>query len=149
MKQSGIYQIQSKVKPDRIYIGSAVDISKRWREHLNQLRVKKHHNSKLQRHYNKYGQSDLQFSILLFCDKKELIRNEQYFIDNYKPYFNILKIAYSALGYKHSKSTIAKQKQHLREIHMGEKNPQYGKHLSDEAKRKAKETIAKKRNNYN
>jgi hypothetical protein len=35
---TGIYKIQSIIKPERIYIGSAVYVDKRWKEHLNDLR---------------------------------------------------------------------------------------------------------------
>lgn len=97
---SAIYQIQSKCKPNRKYIGSAINIAKRWGDHLNRLRRNKHHSKKLQRHYNKYGEADLQFSIILGCDKEDLIKNEQYFLDAYRPYFNICLIAGSVLGLK-------------------------------------------------
>jgi group I intron endonuclease len=99
---SGIYQIQSKTKPERIYIGSGVNIQKRWWTHVCELRSNKHYNFKLQRHYNKYGESDLQFSILLGCGKQDLIKHEQFFIDSLDPYFNICKTAGSQLGLKRS-----------------------------------------------
>ena len=98
MRISGIYKIQSIIKPKKAYIGSAVNIDKRWGNHLSDLRLNKHSNGRLQNHYNKYGESDLQFSILLGCEKGELIANEQFFIDSYKPFFNICIIAGSNLG---------------------------------------------------
>jgi GIY-YIG catalytic domain. len=64
MNTSGIYKIESKLKPERIYIGSAINIGQRWRVHLSDLRKQKHHSKKLQNHYNKYGEVDLSFSIL-------------------------------------------------------------------------------------
>ena len=90
---TGIYQIQSTSNSDRIYIGSAVDIHSRWRVHTCQLLNNKHHSLKLQRHYNKYGKNDLVFSIVILCDKEDLLVTEQYYIDLYKPYFNIRLIA--------------------------------------------------------
>jgi len=103
MKISGIYKIESKIKPERIYIGSAVNIHKRWILHLSRLRRQKHGNIKLQNHFNKYGEADLQFSILLGCEKEDLIKIEQYFIDSYKPHFNIAYFAGSPnLGRKMS-----------------------------------------------
>jgi len=93
MKISGIYKIQSKQFPDRIYIGSAININKRWNAHLNELRNNKHGNQKLQHHFNKYKEGDLEFSILAGCDKDKLIETEQYFMDMYGPYFNIYKTA--------------------------------------------------------
>lgn len=108
MKISGIYQIQSKIKPERVYIGSAVNIQNRWFVHLCDLRKNKHGNSRLQNHYNKYGETDLVFSILTGCDKDALIKNEQFFIDSINPFFNICKSAGSPLGRKHSKETREK-----------------------------------------
>lgn len=104
MKQSGIYMLQSISKPERIYIGSAVDLYHRRAQHLYGLRNNKHGNSKLQNHYNKYREIDLVFSILAICDTEELIPVngvvwlEQFFIWAYDPWFNIAKIAGSQLG---------------------------------------------------
>jgi len=67
---------------------------------MSDLRFKRHSNIKLQNHYNKYGEIDLQFSILLGCNKEDLIKIEQYFIDIYNPLFNINLIAGSSLGRK-------------------------------------------------
>ena len=114
---TGIYKIESKISLNKIYIGSAVNIAKRWRLHINELAKNKHGNRKLQSHYNKYGLSDLQFSILLGCDRVDLIKVEQYFIDSYKPWFNICQKAGSRLGVKHSiESKIKNRDKHLGKI---------------------------------
>ena len=115
MKISGIYQIKSNIKPERVYIGSAVNIQNRWALHLFLLRKKQHHSLKLQRHYNKYGESDLSFTILLGCRKEDLLKVEQYFIDSYNPYFNICRQAGSQFGIKRSEKT----KKKLRISHLG------------------------------
>jgi group I intron endonuclease len=127
---SGIYKIQSRTYPDRFYIGGAIGIPRRWREHLRSLRNKKHENSRLQNHFNKYGEDDLLFSILLECPKEQLIAREQDLIDALEPWFNICKIAGSILGIKRSEETKVK----LREQKLGAKNPMYGKHHSEERK---------------
>lgn len=100
---TGIYQIQSIRKPERIYIGSSLHILKRKAEHFRKLRNNQHHSNKLQRHYKKYGKSDLKFSILLCCNKEDLIKTEQYFMDCYKPYFNNWIIADRPIGHKWTK----------------------------------------------
>jgi len=105
MKRSGIYKIQSQVRQERFYIGSAVNLKGRMDVHINDLKKNKHHSKQLQRHYNKYGESDLIFSVLIECGKEELIDKEQYFLDIYNPYFNSYKIAGSPLGSKHSDQT--------------------------------------------
>lgn len=99
---SGIYKIQSLIKPDRIYIGSAISINNRWDRHLLDLKNNKHHSKKLQRHYNKYGKNDLIFSIVVLCEKEDLLKIEQGYLDQLSPFFNTYKTAGSPLGYKHS-----------------------------------------------
>jgi len=111
---TGIYKIESNVKPTRFYIGSAINIQKRKREHLHQLKENTHHNPKLQAHYNKYGKEDLLFSVLLGCDIDDLIKTEQYFIDFYKPWFNINPIAGSCLGQKRSKESCEKSSKRMK-----------------------------------
>ena len=59
-KISGIYKIQSLYHPERCYIGSAVNITRRWMEHLTALKADKHYSKKLQNHYNKYGKNEKQ-----------------------------------------------------------------------------------------
>lgn len=155
----GIYKIQSLIKPNRIYIGSAVDLMNRWRCHLSDLKFKKHRNAKLQRHYNKYGISDLQFSILIECEKDELLKIEQYFIDSQNPYFNICKIAGRTSGYKHPESVKKKMripktedhKKRLSEARLGKEPWNKGRRdlpsLSEEHKHKLSVAIVGKPQN--
>lgn len=129
----GIYKIQSIIKPDKIYIGSAIDIFKRWNQHLYKLKKKIHVNKKLQYHFDKYNESDLWFSIILYgCNKNELIIIEQLFLDSYKPWFNICKIAGSTLGIKASEES----KQKMRKAQKGKVPWSKGKHLSESHKQK-------------
>jgi group I intron endonuclease len=125
-KISAIYKIQSQINPKRIYIGSAVNLNHRWLCHLSNLRNNKHHSIKLQRHFNKYGESDLQFSILLGCEKEDLLKTEQYFIDSYNPYFNVCKTAGSQLGMKRSDSYKIK----CRERMIGKVSKTKGRHFN-------------------
>lgn len=95
---SGIYLIKSKCKPKRIYIGSSKNIFRRWANHLSQLRHNAHYNKELQKHFNKYSESDLEFTIIIGCEKKELKIKEQFFIDCFDPYFNYFKV--TGAGYR-------------------------------------------------
>jgi len=47
---------------------------------------------------------------LEYCDKELLIEREQYYFDLLKPEYNILDFAYSSIGFKHSASTLKKNK---------------------------------------
>jgi group I intron endonuclease len=147
MKFPGIYKIQSICKPERIYIGSSSNIYRRWQGHISQLKRGIHHSKKLQRHYDKYGESDLCFSLLLGCDKEDLIKLEQYFMDSYKPYFNNLLKAKPVKYIPHTEET----KEKMRQSRIGHK-------LSDETKKKiskshkgirpSRETIEKLRTSH-
>ena len=100
--------IQSKIKPERIYIGSTQDIYKRFHLHKSKLQKNKHHTPKLQNHCNKYGFDDFVFTILEECNKDNLMEREQYYIDVLKPWFNSRLIAESNAGYKHTEGAKKK-----------------------------------------
>jgi len=143
-RQSGIYQIQSISNPQRIYIGSAINITQRWKQHISYLKKGIHHTIKLQRHFNKYGAEDLVFNILESCLPMGLLAREQEYLDKLKPYFNTCKIAGNTLGVKASEETRKKLSTKL----MGNKRTLGFKH-SEETKAKyklrrySKETKAK------
>jgi group I intron endonuclease len=105
---SGVYAISSKCKPDRIYVGSSVNIEKRWGQHRHELKNGKHRNHRLQNHCNKYGIEDLIYRFLIPCEDGSLVVAEQAFIDFYRPYFNILPKAGSTFGYKHTEEARIK-----------------------------------------
>ena len=108
MALCGVYKIQSKEFSDRCYIGSAINIKDRWRRHLGDLKRNNHRSTKLQNHYNKYGELDLEFSVIVSCDKEDLIKIEQFYLDAYKSWFNICPTAGNSLGYKHTKESKIK-----------------------------------------
>jgi len=145
-KLSGIYKIQSKINPKKIYIGSAVDLNHRKAQHFHLLRNGRHYNKKLQFHFNKYSELDLQFSVLLRCKKEDLIGHEQFYIDSLHPWFNNAPLAGNMLGFKHSAETKKKISElqigkrlsieHKKNIGIGNK----GKKLSQETKDKIGES---------
>ena len=101
--RSGIYKLNIN---GRFYIGSAVDLEKRLREHLYSLTKNNHTNIHVQRAFNKYG--EINFNILEFEAIGKLINREQYYIDVLKPTLNISLTAGSQLGFKHSEETKTK-----------------------------------------
>jgi len=127
---TGIYQIQSRSKPDRIYVGSATNLNNRMSCHFKNLRKNIHDNSRLQNHFNKYGTSDLLFSVLVCCERYDLIKHEQLFIDLINPWFNISRTAGNSLGYKHTPESLEK----MRGKRKGCITWMKGKHHTNEAK---------------
>lgn len=133
MQKSGIYKITSKIKSDRFYIGSAIDLKQRKRDHFKDLRKNKHGNSRLQNHYNKYGEQDLVFEVIEYVEyKTKLLEREQFYIDSLNPFFNICKVAGSLLGTKRSEET--KKKMSLAKI--GKPSSNKNRKLSEDHKYK-------------
>lgn len=146
MKVSGIYRIQSTVKPDRTYIGSSVNIYSRWSKHRGDLSRNKHDNGRLQNHVNKYGINDLTFSIITGCSEDVIIAYEQFYIDAFNPWFNISPTAGTTRGMKNEgrkgkppwnkgiKLTEV-HKQRIGERQSGKNNSMYGKPSPKKGKR--------------
>lgn len=98
---SGIYCIEN-IANGRKYVGSALTIANRWKQHRRQLVENRHHSRFLQRAWNKYGELSFSFKVLLYCDKQNLLTYEQTLIDAWHPDYNICPTAGSQLGYRHS-----------------------------------------------
>ncbi len=133
MSYCGIYTIQSRTNPKRVYIGNSANIDRRWRIHINDLKGNKHHSIKLQRHFNKYGLCDLMFNIICECDKINLISIEQFYIDACNPYFNCSPTAGSTLGTKRTPEQILRS--------MGRKHTEEAKHKMSESRRGKKQSL--------
>jgi len=99
--KSGIYKILN-TKTNKIYIGSAKNLSDRWRTHRVHLNLNKHKNKHLQNSWNKYSGWFFEFIIIEYCEIKKLIEREQFYIDELKPDYNIYLTAGSPLGTKHN-----------------------------------------------
>lgn len=50
----------------------------------------------------KHGYSNFSLEILEYCEKTDVLSREQYFIDLLIPEYNMLKLAGSSFGYKHT-----------------------------------------------
>ena len=61
-----------KCSNGNFYIGQALDTTKRWKRHLQELKYGYHHNNHLQNIFNKYGENYLEFTILEECDVSDL-----------------------------------------------------------------------------
>lgn len=106
--QTGVYKIECT--DGRCYVGStAQSFKKRWLHHINQLKKNKHHSKYLQNVYNKHGLDYFSFSILeIVEDSNKIIEREQYWLDLLTPQLNVLRLADSCLGHKHSYETRKK-----------------------------------------
>nr|YP_009262167.1 GIY-YIG endonuclease [Chrysoporthe cubensis]AMX22242.1 GIY-YIG endonuclease [Chrysoporthe cubensis] len=103
--KAGIYCWINNIN-DKFYVGSSVNLTERFYKYysLKHLTMRKTpiHNAIL-----KYGYSNFSLAILEFvADKGEIINKEQYYLDLLDPDYNVLVIAGSALGYKHTEETL-------------------------------------------
>ena len=126
---SGIYQIKNTLN-SKCYIGSAVNLKKRWRDHLRDLRRGEHFNHHLQVAFDKCEEEAFVFEILEDIEPENLIEREQYYFDTLNPEYNVAPIAGSTLGVLCSIETRAK----ISASKTGERNPFYGKHHSEETR---------------
>lgn len=53
----------------------------------------------------KNGYFNFKLEILEYCEIDIVIEREQYYLDRFKPEYNILKVAGSLRGFKHSEAT--------------------------------------------
>ncbi len=113
MKEMGVYQIKN-IENGKVYIGSSVDIQKRWREHRSHLSNNDHHSLHLQRAWNKYGEENFEFEVIEYVEIFEELRiREQHYMDLTKCYqrkngYNTSHSAFGRAGVKHSDETKKK-----------------------------------------
>ena len=117
----GIYKIINIIN-QKFYIGSAVNIEKRFYTHKRLLKTNTHFNNHLQSSYNKHGVINFIYEIIETTKKENMIEREQYWIDtleanNSTKGYNKRIIASSNLGIKASDET----KEKLRISHLGNK----------------------------
>src|SRR6185437_14699641 len=84
----GIYQIKNNVTGD-LYIGSSIDVFKRWRTHVHRLHKQAHSNEKLQIAWNEYGVTAFSFAILQIVESgQNLLDAEGILIAKLQPTYN-------------------------------------------------------------
>lgn len=154
--KSGIYGVLNR-ETSQIYVGSAQDLVKRFKEHLKSDKS----NVRLERSINKYGLSQFSFIVFEFySDGKNvlhpLVKNqnnkstlsltdlETLYIQSFKmdSLFNFKFEATSMVGYKHTEEALAKMRFRMQR----EKHPMFGVKHSEEAKAKISAAFKGKNN---
>lgn len=162
---SGIYCIKNIIT-NKKYIGQSTDIFYRWSKHKYNLNNNCHPNAYLQSSWNKYGELNFTFNILERCKNDELDDREIYWINFYNTVdrtkgFNLRNggqnggSKYSDESRKkmsHTQTELFKNPERIKqskesalrvwadeeykESRSGENHPLYGKHHSEETKKK-------------
>lgn len=145
--QSGVYRWVNNLN-GKTYVGSGVNLAKRLGSYYNKKELSRNPRPILDA-LLKYGYNNFTLEILEYCPKTILLEREQFYLDLLVPEYNILKHAYSLLGFKHSQESIEKlkakiispeHKEILSAVHKG-------KLVSDETKNKLAAATASYRKN--
>lgn len=90
-KKTGIYKI-TNIKDGRIYIGQAVDLAARWKQHIKRaLGAEPMTQNKLYPAMAEQGVWNFTFEVVEICNKDQLNEREQY----YQDFFNAKEFGYS------------------------------------------------------
>jgi len=111
-QKCGIYKWVNKLN-GKSYIGSSVNLSSRFSNYfsLNYLLNKtSKYNSIIYNALLTHGHENFCLEILEYCERSNVIKKEQFYINYFKPEYNILSIAGSSLNFKHSEETLLKFK---------------------------------------
>jgi group I intron endonuclease len=145
--RSGVYRWVNNLN-GKTYVGSGVNLAKRLGSYYNK-NVLNRNPRPIQNALLKYGHINFTLEILEYCPKTKLLEREQFYLDLLVPDYNILKYAYSLLGYKHSEESLEKlkgriispeHKEILSSIHKG-------KLVSEETRKKLAAATANYKNN--
>lgn len=104
--ESGVYEIVNSANGKR-YVGSAKNITLRFRSHRSRLNLGNHHSRPLQNAWLKYGATAFTVRTILLCDPADLLVNEQRTINALAPEYNVCPTAGNTLGRRHSPETRA------------------------------------------
>lgn len=145
---TGIYLFLNNAN-GHTYVGSSINLAGRMRNYLNTsfLKSKQNMNMPIIKALLKYGHSTFSLWILERTELNELAIRETKYITDLFPYYNVLKVGYSSIGYKHTEETkallfkLATNRVHSDETKAliaravtGENNPFYSKTHSTETK---------------
>ena len=98
--KSGVYRWTNKIT-GASYIGSSTDLTRRLRDYFSKKFLEKEalkNHSIIYRALLKYDYSNFTLEIIEYCDRTDTIKREQYYLDLFKPEYNICFVAGSSLG---------------------------------------------------
>lgn len=163
----GIYCIEN-LTTEKKYIGQSHNIYSRWGKHQSELNRNVHDNDYLQKAWNKYGEDDFIFYVLEECDEAILDERERFYIETFNTLhrsygYNLkkggqdknvlsqesLQKLSDSIKKSYENSDLRERRRQdalsqwsnpvIKEKIMGENNGMYGKHHTEEAKKRMSE----------
>lgn len=104
-KKSGVYRIQN-IKTGNFYIGSTIDLYKRYARHRYVLKNELKENIRMHEDFIKHGLESFIFGVIEYCEKDKLLEKEQYYYEKLMPFYNVWKSIYSAKGREYTKEQL-------------------------------------------
>lgn len=102
--RAGIYR-WVHIESGKSYIGSSVKMNIRFKQYFNYNHISyPKRNLIIYKALLKYGYAGFRLEILEYCSPEVLLQREQFYFDTLNPDYNILKVAGSPLGYRHSEA---------------------------------------------
>ena len=110
--KAGIYRLVNLVN-SKSYVGRSTNLHRRFSQYfsINHLMHPSRKNSIISNALLKYGYSQFKLEIIEYCEIKDLVSREQFYIDFLSPEYNILKDAGSSLGLTPSNEGVEKMSQ--------------------------------------
>ena len=102
--RTGIYR-WVHIESGKSYIGSSVKLNIRFKQYFNYNHISYPARKMIiYKALLKYGYGGFRLEILEYCSPELLLKREQFYFDMFSPDYNILKVAGSPLGYRHSEA---------------------------------------------
>lgn len=144
--RSGVYAFINNTN-GKVYIGSAIDLYNRLRDYHQPWYLEQRSHLPIVRAINKYGMDNFTLVLLEYTEPDSTVKTEQSWLDQFSPEYNVLTMASSTLGFKHTEDSIGKIRESMTgkprsadvRIAMSERqtgvgNTFYGKSHTDETK---------------
>ena len=125
-KISAVYKIVNTVTRD-FYIGSSINVKRKWANHKCPSNWKRHPNSKLYQDFHKYGVDKFDFQILVMRDPDQLKEKEQEFIEMLQPTYN---------NYMANGIDVERRKEHHKDYMSKYQQSNRGKEVQNKASKK-------------
>ncbi len=84
----GVYQVENTTS-GKLYVGSSVDIERRWGRHLRRLRRGRHNNRHWQMEFDRDGEGAFAFTILEVTTRLARVDREQWWLNELRPRYNV------------------------------------------------------------